>query len=272
MEIEAQCFTDTVAGMLMHSLGASVHSATRISHYGRCGHARAAVRVLDETSDWLVACKPYGASVHEGADSLLQQLSADGHAPPLLPVHRIDATTTGVVLFAKGGATAALLQEALNAETTSKQYTAVLMGELHGAGCWSQPLTRRAEGRKNPQGSPRSARAPASTGYRVLETATDARLSLVELSLRVAGRTHQIRRHAALARHAVIGDRRYGEARHCSRIERMFGFDRVALHASRLSIRIDGVDYLYEAPLPAAWGTLLEPLGWQGRLHGSSGL
>ena len=231
----------------------------------RCGHALAmAPHVLGETPDWLVATKPYAASVHEGEDSLLEQLRSGAGRAALYPVHRIDASTTGVVMFAKSAATAAHLQEALRAETTRKLYTGILMGELCGSGRWTQPLTRRAEGRKNPAGSPKTARVSASTGYRVL--AADARLSLVELSLDVAGRTHQIRRHAALGRHPVVGDRRYGEPRHCSRIERTFGFGRVALHASRLRIRIDGVDHLFEAPLPAAWDAILEPLDWHGRL------
>lgn len=215
--------------------------------------------VIDEGNGWLAACKPAGISVHEGSDSLVRALADAGH-PNLSPVHRIDAGTTGVCLMAKDGA-AATLQKAL--ESATKQYIGVLRGELHEAsgGEWSAPLTRRAEGRKNPQGSPASARVPALTRYRCIAAHANEHMSLVELTIST-GRTHQIRRHAAMARHAVVGDGRYGEARHGKHVQKRFGCDGIMLHASRLVISIDGDEHSFHAPLPPDWERLLMPLGW----------
>jgi 23S rRNA-/tRNA-specific pseudouridylate synthase len=62
---------------------------------------------------------------------------------------------------------------------------------------------------------------------------------MVEIEL-LSGRTHQIRRHAKLSGHPVVGDARYGTARAINYIKRNCGFDRLALHARSLAIRLPG--------------------------------
>ncbi len=54
----------------------------------------------------------------------------------------------------------------------------------------------------------------------------------------LTGRTHQIRRHAKLAGHPVVGDARYGSTRAINYLRRNFAFDRLALHARSLTLQL----------------------------------
>jgi 23S rRNA-/tRNA-specific pseudouridylate synthase len=60
---------------------------------------------------------------------------------------------------------------------------------------------------------------------------------MVEIEL-LTGRTHQIRRHAKLSGHPVVGDARYGSTRAINYLKRNFAFDRLALHARSLTLKL----------------------------------
>ena len=83
------------------------------------------VRIISDSPDLLVVDKPSGIPVHESGkyfhQSLLgvlfNQLAAPGSpAPTLLPVHRLDKLTSGVVLLAKNPATAARIGAIIKGE------------------------------------------------------------------------------------------------------------------------------------------------------------
>ena len=134
------------AAMLCVLLG-----SLRPSHAPSRACPPAASLVLSDEGDWLAASKPAGITVHEGSDSLLAALRADGYGE-LLPVHRLDRATSGVLLLAKRPEKAAALQAAL-AETAVKQYRGVLVGVPPARrGRWAGALSNRAEGRRNPRG------------------------------------------------------------------------------------------------------------------------
>jgi 23S rRNA-/tRNA-specific pseudouridylate synthase len=54
----------------------------------------------------------------------------------------------------------------------------------------------------------------------------------------LTGRTHQIRRHAKLAGHPIVGDARYGSDRAIKFLREHHGFNRLALHARSLTLRL----------------------------------
>jgi 23S rRNA-/tRNA-specific pseudouridylate synthase len=84
--------------------------------------------------------------------------------------------------------------------------------------------------------------------------------SLVECQP-LTGRKHQIRRHAKLAGHPVVGDRRYGSPRSRSYLSRHCRFNRLGLHAHTLTIRLPGetAARTFQSPgLPASMGRLLD--------------
>jgi ribosomal protein S18 acetylase RimI-like enzyme len=123
------------------------------------------------------------------------------------------------------------------ARAVVKQYVAILHGNLENQdadglwGTWRWPLSRSAGGRKSPAGSAK--RLPCETRYRVL--GHSRHYSLVRLSI-ATGRTHQIRRHAKLSGHPVVGDQRYGSTRALNYLNNKAKFRRLALHAQALTM------------------------------------
>lgn len=212
--------------------------------------------VIHEDDEFLVVNKPPGMIVHEGSDSLLEALDALGH-DNIDPCHRLDADTSGLLLCAKKGSTGRLIK-CLNDEATIKRYRGIVRGSLAGSsGSWTQSISPKAEGRKNPRGVSAS-RVEAVTDYRVLKSTQY--MTAVDFVLR-SGRTHQIRKHAACNRHQILGDSRYGDPKYAANMEKRYGFSGMALHSALLAISIDSTDHVFEAPLPPTWERLLQEFG-----------
>jgi 23S rRNA-/tRNA-specific pseudouridylate synthase len=251
-----------------HATKMALFAAFSLSWAGaplRCGSPRMAASdhplIIEESHLWVVACKPPGIAVHDGKDSLLRQLKP--LVGELLPVHRLDRETSGVILLAKSSEAAAELQASLASDECVKRYRGVVNGVVKGnarrEGCWTKALTPKAEGRKNPQGKSAD-RVPASTAYRVVSPPESRFLSVMDFELG-SGRTHQIRKHCAMSGHHLLGDTRYGPLAHAKKIESRYAFDGMALHAASLRVRLDGQLRDFGTPPPAAWAPLLEPFG-----------
>jgi len=206
--------------------------------------------VLHEGDGWLAVNKPPGMVVHDGPGSLVATLEAAGYHGAS-PCHRLDAETSGVMLCSQRSDMKAGITASLAEPQTLKQYQGVVKGQLAGSGTWDQPISPKAEGRKNPRGVS-ATRVPAATDYTAL--GEHEHLTVASFVLR-SGRTHQIRKHAACNKHTILGDTRYGPA------SRHAGFDGMALHAARLRIVVDGTTHRFEAPLPTTWDALLAPFG-----------
>jgi RluA family pseudouridine synthase len=203
-------------------------------------------------SRWLVVDKPCGMSIHNHPGSDLCSLTLAAVRAGNLPavgrdlaaihaVHRIDRDTSGVVMLAGDPETVALFGGQFAAKSVRKHYLAVVHGRLEGPSTnpdgldWNWPLTATAAGRNDPMG--KGKRMPCITRWRTL--AHSLHYSLVECEP-LTGRTHQIRRHAKLAGHPVVGDRRYGSKRSLAYLSRHFGFNRLGLHAHGLTLRLPG--------------------------------
>jgi 23S rRNA (uracil1939-C5)-methyltransferase len=192
-----------------------------------------ALAILHETGDLLAVAKPpFLATVPhpERTGSLLERVRALPGAADAVPLHRLDADTSGVCLFAKRAEAAAAWQRALAAPDTKKRYLALVRGIARAKGRIARPL--REDGRT----------LDAATRYRRVEVIGGH--ALLEVTLET-GRTHQIRRHLASIGEPVLGDARHGHAasnRHV--VERWF-LDRPFLHC----VSIEGIDPTTGEPL-----------------------
>lgn len=112
------------------------------------------------------------------------------------PVHRLDAATSGLVLFSKTASTHTLLAKMFENRTIKKLYCAILTGELKDDVILNEPINDQE----------------ALTEIKVIKTIPSLRnefVTLIELSPKT-GRTHQLRIHCALAGHSIVGDNLYG--------------------------------------------------------------
>lgn len=224
-------------------------------------------------SGWLVVDKPCGMSIHNDPGSDLCSLAlaavragilpAVGHdLPAIHAAHRIDRGTSGIVLLAGDSKTLAFFGTQFAAKAVHKRYLALVHGNLSGppegpvGGDWNWPLTAAAAGRNDPMG--KGKRMPCTTRWRTL--AHSLHYSLIECEP-LTGRKHQIRRHARLAGHPVVGDRRYGSTRSLSYLSRHRDSNRLGLHAHTLTIRLPGdakTTTFHSGGLPEAVRQLLE--------------
>ena len=203
------------------------------------------LRVLHEEGSFVVVDKPAGLTVHPGAGrsagTLAHRLLA--HYPEMATVggpgrpgivHRLDKDTSGIMVVVRTPAAYQELSTAFAKRRIDKRYLAIVYGRPKTTeGSITKPIARHPQRRK--EMSVVAGGRPATTGYRVLESASG--ISLLEIQL-ATGRTHQIRVHLKALGHPLVGDPTYGEARWKGlpkNVQRpLRDFPRPALHAWKL--------------------------------------
>jgi 23S rRNA-/tRNA-specific pseudouridylate synthase len=213
------------------------------------------IPVLAVGKGWMVVDKPAGMSVHNEpgqdlcslASEFIQEETSIGEQVEMNPdfgvhpVHRLDKETSGVLLLAVTRRMFRFFSSQFESRKVKKWYVALLHGRLEnpeggdGWGTWSWALTKTAGGRNNPEGD--GPRLDSGTRYRVIDHSVH--YTMVEIEL-LSGRTHQIRRHAKMSGHQVVGDARYGSTRAVNYLRRNHGFDRLALHARGITLLLPG--------------------------------
>lgn len=202
----------------------------RVASAAAVARAAAAVvpPILFEDADLLAIDKPAGmataptrsAAAGTALDLLTEALRARRDRPARLwVVHRLDAATSGVLVFAKTRAAAAALSAAFAEGRAEKTYLARVAGVPDArAGTIDDAIDdagRRV--RIDPGGR------PARTEWALV--AADDRGALLRIRPRT-GRRHQIRVHLRALGHPLLGDRAYGGP----------PAPRLMLHAARLVV------------------------------------
>jgi len=165
--------------------------------------------------------KPSGISVHKGWDrsnTVMVALVRDQLGEYVFPVHRLDRSTSGVLLFALNKEAAKSIQEAFQAEQIQKRYIALVRGIAPEYAFIDNPVPSK----------PKGPRVPARTECWRLDTFE--RYSVVAAQPKT-GRLHQIRRHLKHITHPLIGDVNYGKGEHNRYFRKHFNLHRLALHA-----------------------------------------
>jgi len=231
------------------------------------------LRVLASSDRWLVVDKPAGVATHPlrpAERGTLANAVVARHpecaAASVEPreggaVHRLDAETSGCVLFARDRAAWEALLGALARREVEKVYLALVAGRVPSGGVCSVPLAQRGGRVVAVPDDAAAARLPARAGPpRPAETRWEVlrafpRHTLLEVRI-PTGAMHQIRAHLAFLGHPVAGDRTYG-----GEAAAMSGLPRHFLHAHRLSFaRPEGGRAEAESPLPEDLAGVLERL------------
>ncbi len=221
------------------------------------------LRLLYEDDALLVLDKPAGLTVHPGAGRPTGTLAHHllhafpeiaGVGGPGRPgiVHRLDKDTSGVLVVARTAAAYQTLARAFAERRVRKTYVAIVYGTPSPAqGEIVAPIARHAERRK--EMAVRAHGRPSVTAYRTC--AALAGVAWLEIDLQT-GRTHQIRVHMKHARHPLVGDPVYGEARWKAlprAVQKPLAeFPRPALHAWRIELDhpVRGERLAFSAPVP----------------------
>jgi RluA family pseudouridine synthase len=170
------------------------------------------IRVLYEDEALIVVRKPAPLPMHASGRfhrNTLQYLMNLACEPPHIPrpVHRLDANTTGIVLFARTRHFCRLMQRQFIEGTVDKRYLVRVTGHpekdvfASEAPISAEPQVLGTHAVDEEEGQ------PSRTDFKVIERREDG-TSLLEAVLHT-GRTNQIRIHLWHLGHPVIGDPAY---------------------------------------------------------------
>ena len=128
-------------------------------------------------------------------------------------VHRLDRGTSGLMLVARSPRAYEALVAMLAAHEVDRRYRALVWGGFEApTGMVDAPIGRSSRDRTRMAVT--VAGKEARTHYEVARAFHEP-VEVTELRCRLeTGRTHQIRVHLSSIGHAVVGDARYGGARH----------------------------------------------------------
>jgi len=227
---------------------------------------------LFENDDFIVLNKPSGMlsipdrtqSQPSLKDFLIEKFGN------IFTVHRLDAATSGVIVFAKNENTHKFLSQQFEERSTQKIYNGLVAGKLErSTGIIDEPI---AEHYSHKGMMMVAAKGKASvTEYELLEQFRS--YSWLQFII-LTGRTHQIRVHMKHLGHPIACDELYGDGKPVllSSFKKKFNLakseeeerpilNRLALHAAQLSFKDAGKRTLsFEAPLPKDLRALLQQL------------
>lgn len=179
----------------------------------RIVHVDDAIIVYDKPPG-LAVTPPDKKQLNDGGKRSLSLLALiQERYPEARAVHRIDADTTGLVVFARSPEVKAALETGFKEHTVEKLYLALVRGVPRAEGTHRSFMVKVEAGlgfEKWASGHGEGSRE-AVTSWKVVER-LGAWASLVEVRPET-GRHHQIRIHMKELGHPLIGDTRYGDRR-----------------------------------------------------------
>jgi 23S rRNA pseudouridine1911/1915/1917 synthase len=188
----------------------------------------------------------------------------------IIPIHRLDKDTSGVIIYAKNEAAHKYMSQLFEDRAVEKYYLALVNGRLIKAkGNIIQPIAENTTKRGTMLIHKRG--KEAHTDYEVKQEW--AQYSLLQLQIHT-GRTHQIRVHLQYLGHPVVADPIYGNGNgiYISQLKKNFKnndplgeerpiLNRLALHSSMLNfVAIDGKPMSIVAPLPKDMSAAVQQL------------
>jgi RluA family pseudouridine synthase len=169
------------------------------------------IRVLHEDEALLVVHKPAPLPMHAGGRfhrNTLQYILNIACAPfPPRPVHRLDANTTGIVLFARTRHFCRLLQRQFLDGSVDKRYLVRVDGHPENDLFFCDAPISTGPDVTGTRRIDEEAGLPSRTDFQVIERRADG-TALLEARL-TTGRTNQIRLHLRHLGHPVCGDPSY---------------------------------------------------------------
>lgn len=187
------------------------------------------ITVIYEHQDWLLCHKPHRVDFHDDGDTpgFMSQIS-EQQGTHLLPVHRLDKPTSGLILVAKTKEACSQLCELFANRNIQKFYLAVCPASLKKKqGKISGDM---AKARRGAFKLLKTLENPAVTQFFSHSIADGMRLCLLKPK---TGKTHQLRVALKSLGAAILGDALYGAKE----------ADRLYLHAYALKFTYDGKDY-----------------------------
>ncbi|MCP4714067.1 MAG: pseudouridylate synthase [Deltaproteobacteria bacterium] len=222
--------------------------------------------IVYQDDHYVAINKPSGLLVHRTplarARFFALQMLRNQVGRHVYPVHRLDRSTSGVLVFALSPEAARRLGDCFSQRTVRKIYYAVVRGYTDTEGVIDHPICSRQTKEIQEALTTFERKATVELDTQVGRYPT-ARYSLVKVQPRT-GRMHQIRRHFAHIAHPVIGDTTHGDSHHNRFYRRQFKLQRLLLYAGSLGFThpYTGLPINIKAPMDKAFLIVFKAFGW----------
>lgn len=197
--------------------------------------------------DWILSKYPALSEVGEHWKSPQNEI-----VPRPGIVHRLDRTTSGVMIIVKSQKAHAYIKQQFQSRTIEKHYVAFVYGHPkanEGIIDIEIGRTKRKPRKWTALPGKHGTLRSAVTGWKVLARSVNAETNEPVTYMSVSpktGRTHQIRVHLKAIHHPIVCDHIYAPKKQC-----ILGFTRPALHAESISFNLlHGERKTCKAPLP----------------------
>lgn len=219
------------------------------------------VFAVNKPNDVLVHKSHYARNITD--HTLIELLQQQTQYHSLMPIHRLDRKTSGVILFAKEKEYLPVFSKLFEHQAIHKTYKAIVRGHTPSSGEIDTPIKRDDNG----------VYKAALTHYKTLATVSlpipvkpydNARYSLIELMPKT-GRMHQLRKHMNKISHPIVGDHKYGDRFHNRMFVEKMNLSTLLLHATKIEFIHPYSNQVttITAPLPQPWDEILNKLDWQ---------
>ncbi len=217
-------------------------------------------QILYENGDFMIMNKPAGYSMHAGGKCNfgLTEMLRVLRGPKITPVHRLDRSTSGCLIFSKTHQALREMHHAFREREVLKEYLTLVIGKWDRKKELIQvPITVRHERTGADIQVDFEAGSPAKTRFKVVRDFANYTLLRAEL---ITGRMHQIRVHTRHEEHPVAGDSRYGLFEENRILKKQYGLQRLFLHCDLLQFKYGGEKFTFNAQLPSELQVVLDQL------------
>ncbi len=206
------------------------------------------IQILYEDQNYVAIHKPAGLLVHPTKLDSKEKITAvqmlrEQLQRQILPVHRLDKPTSGVMIFAFSALAAEKLASQFRQNSIQKKYLALVRGHFKKEQFLDYPLKEELDAIADKNSSQQRPAKEAQTNFIPVEQIEipimvdrypSTRYSLVT-AIPKTGRKHQIRRHLRHLNHPIIGDVAHGCGEHNTYFENRFQRRRLYLHCQEMS-------------------------------------
>lgn len=195
------------------------------------------IPVVFEDENVVVFNKPINLEV-DGNNSLASIMKDKYNY--LMPCHRIDRNTTGLVLFAKNEISLNIITNLFKNYNIEKHYIACVYGISKPKAMLTDYLFKDSKkALVYISNEPKKGYTKIQTSYSTILQNKDKKLSLLDVTLHT-GKTHQIRAHLSYVGLPLLGDGKYGSYE----INKRFKMTTQALCSYSITFHIDEDNYL----------------------------
>ena len=186
--------------------------------------------IFYEDDNIIIFNKPKKVEVVDGDFNLSQQYESQ-FGKKIYAVHRLDANTTGLVIFAKSEEILSRLIEQFKKHNVDKYYLAVVFGKPKDCEVFEDYLVKYDKFVKIFDKKVKNSQK-IITKYKKIKD--QGELSLLEVEIQ-NGKMHQIRAHLAFHNLPILGDEKYGD----SKLNKIYKQSSQCLQSYKIEFNVD---------------------------------